>query len=298
MSGAETYDRLRALDRTLGEERRTLVVGDQRIRIEGLDRELARDLDRRWGGFLEREGAADLTLRVFHSMSGGWLDPWKPGESYRIESQGGAASRVIVSYHFALCADSEPAAWRVAIQPQEREPVGRLFENAVRYLVARLGVEAGGFALHAAGVLHQERAWLFAGPSRSGKTTAVALAAPAVSLGDDFALVLPGDGNWRAPALPFDNSEQVRSDPPRGTFPLAGIWRLRQSDLTRAERPPGHLAPVSLMSCLAFPWALPEFSEALLDNVQRYLDQGRFADLHFSRDADLWPVLLDERSGG
>jgi len=298
MSGTETYDRLRALDRTLGEERRTLVVGDRRIRIEGLDRELAHDLDRRWGGFLEREGAADLTLRVFRSISGGWLDPWKPGESYRIEARGAAAGRVVVSYHFALCADSEPAAWRVAIQPQEKEPLERLFENAMRYLVARLGVEAGGFALHAAGLLHQERAWLFAGPSRSGKTTAVALSAPAVSLGDDFALVLPGDGDWCAPALPFDNAERARPDPPRGTFPLAGIWRLRKSDVTRTERPPERLALASLMNCVAFPWALPEFSEVLLDNLQRYLDQGCFANLHFSRDADLWSVLLDERSGG
>lgn len=297
MSEAETYDRLRALDRTLGDERRTLLVGDRRIRIEGLDRDLARGLERRWGGFLEREDGADLTLRVFRSQSGGWLEPWKPGEAYRVEAQGEAAKRVVASYNFALCADAEPFTWRVAVHVQDREPLDRLFENAARYLVARLGVEAGGFALHAAGVLHRERAWLFAGPSRAGKTTAVALAAPAVSLGDDFALVLPGDGGWRAPALPFDNSERARRDPPRGTFPLAGIWRLHQSEVTRIESTPKRLALASLMACAAFPWALPEFSEELLDHMQRYIDQGRFADLHFSREADLWPVLLEERPG-
>ena len=297
MSGEGTHERLLALEERLGDERRTLLVGDRRIGLEGLDRGLAGDLDRRWGGFLEREGAADVTLRVYRSRSGGWLDPWKPGEQYRIEPLDRSVARVIASYNFALCADPEPGGWRVAVHVQESEPTERLFENAVRYLVARLGVEAGGFALHAAGVLHRERAWLFAGPSRAGKSTAVGLAAPAVSLGDDFALVLPGDGEWRVPALPFDNSERARPDPPRGTFPLAGIWRLHKSEVTRAEQPLGQLALASLMSCLAFPWALPEFSEALLDHSQRYLDQGRFRDLHFSREADLWPVLLDERSG-
>lgn len=298
MSGEGTHDRLRALKERLGDERRTLLVGDRRIALEGLDRGLAGDLDRRWGGFLEREEAADLTLRVFRSPSGRWLDPWKPGEVYRIEALGQPATRVVASYNFALCADPEPGSWRVAIHEQENEPAQRLFENAVRYLVARLGVEAGGFALHAAGVLHRERAWLFAGPSRAGKSTAVGLAAPAVSLGDDFALVLPGDGEWRVPALPFDNSERGRPDPPRGTFPLAGIWRLHKSEVTRSERPPRQLALASLMGCMAFPWALPEFSEALLDHAQRYLDQGRFGDLHFSKQADLWAALLDERSGG
>lgn len=296
MSGEGIHDRLRALEQRLGSERRTLRVGRRGIGIEGLDRRLAAELDRRWGALLEPDGRADLTLRVFRSGSGPWLGPPEPGEQYRIEALGRPARRVVASYNFALCAEPEPGCWRVAIHEQDNEPTQRLFENAVRYLVARLGVEAGGFALHAAGVLHQERAWLFAGPSGAGKSTAVGLAAPAVSLGDDFGLVLPGDGGWRVPSLPFDNSERGRPDPPRGTFPLAGIWRLHKSDVTRAERPPARLALASLMSCMAFPWALPEFTDALIDNAQRYLEQGCFGNLHFSRASDLWPALLEERS--
>ena len=46
-------------------------------------------------------------------------------------------------------------------------------------------------ALHGAGVMREERAYLFVGPSRSGKSTAVRLSAPAISMGDDFAVVLP-----------------------------------------------------------------------------------------------------------
>lgn len=298
MSEARTQSELRALERMLGDEQRILAVGERRIRIEGLDRNLADSLERRWGGFLEREGRADLALRVFRSPGGGWLEPSRPGEPYRVEAQGDAGSRVIVSYNFALCEDAEPLAWRLAVRGQDVEPLDRALENAVRYLAARLGVEAGGFALHGAGVLHHGRAWIFAGPSRSGKTTAVALAAPAVSLGDDFALVLPGEGGWRASALPFDNSERAPEDPPRGSFPLAGIWRLHKSETTWVERPSRRLALASLMGCAAFPWALPEFSEELLGHLHRYVESGRFEILHFTRTAALWPVLLDERSGG
>lgn len=289
-------DELRALERTLGDEQRTLALGEWRIRLEGLDRALAGALERRWGGYLGRQDRADLTLRAFQSPVGGWLDPPQPGEAYRLEALGEAADRTIASYNFALCADAEPFTWRVAIHRRDEEPPDRLFENAVRYLAARLAVEKGGFALHAAGVLHRERAWIFAGPSRSGKSTAVALAAPAVSLGDDFALVHPGDEGWRAAALPFDNSERVGPDAPRGSFPLAGIWRLHKSEATRVERLARHAALASLMSCAAFPWALPEFAEELLDHLHRYVEGAYFADLHFRKGVSLWPVLLDDRS--
>ena len=138
----------------------------------------------------------------------------------------------------------------------------------------------------------KHRAWLFAGPSRAGKSTVVRLLAPATSLGDDFGLVLPGEAGWGAPAVPFDNAECIDHTPPSGLIPVAGIWRLHQASATRTETPPSILAVASLMSCVAFAWALPEFTERLLEQVKRFVADGCFAHLHFHRGADLWATLL------
>lgn len=293
MKDLELHARLRALDRPRGEEARSLLVGDRSVRIEGLDRELADALDRRWGAFLSLPAgeSADYRLRVMRAGPEGWLKQAERTEKYRMEAVNDTAHRVVVSYHFALCAEDGPAVWRVAVAEQSREPLERVLENATRYIVARLAIERGGFAMHAAAVLRDERAYLFAGPSRSGKSTAVSLAAPAISMGDDFALVTGGPGNWKAPALPFDNAERIGHQPPRGLYPVAGIWRLHQSAVTRLERPVASLAVASLMGCTAFAWTLPEMSGDLLEQVKQFVLDGGFAHLHFARDADLWAAL-------
>jgi hypothetical protein len=230
-------------------------------------------------------------LRLFQDRAAGWLKSEQPVELYRLEAINDTSRRVIVSYHFAMCAEGDPRVWRLAIADQDREPLGRVVENGVRYMVARLAIERGGFAMHGAGVLRDGLAYLFAGPSRSGKTTAVALAAPAVSLGDDFALVVPLDGEWRAPAVPFDNSERVDNRPTSGLHEVAGIWRLHQATEMRIEKPIPSLAVASLLGCTAFSWALPELSGVLLEQVRAFVLEGRFAHLHFSRGGDLWREL-------
>lgn len=291
-----SLDRLHGLDREAGPETRDLVVSGWRIRIAGLDAALASGLERRWGGFLERPSPPRerprLVLRAFDAGERGWLPRARPGEIYRLEARNDERRRLVVSYHFALCPDGA-GTWRLGLTAQAEEPPERVVENAVRFLVALLAAEDGGFAMHAAGVMHEGRAYLFAGPSGSGKTTVTRLARPAVSLGDDFAAVLPDAGaGWVAPGMPFDNAERAAPEPERGPFPVAGIWRLDKSDETAVERPPDALAAASLLACVAMPWAMPERAGALLDHVGRFVAGGGFATLRFTRDAALWTHLL------
>ena len=133
---------------------------------------------------------------------------------------------------------------------------------------------------------------IFAGPSRSGKSTAVGLAAPARSLGDDFGIVLPAADGWKTFALPFDSAETVTGDPPRGSFPLVAVWRLRHAQTTRVVPANRTVATAALMGCLAFPWAMPERSQQLLDRVERLVRAGHFAEFEFTRDADVWSCLV------
>jgi hypothetical protein len=216
-----------------------------------------------------------------------WLPPARGGERYRIEPLGKEGA---VSYHFALAEERSGRSWRVGVSEASSEPIGRVVENAVRFVTARIAILEGGFAMHAAGVELGARAHLFAGPSGSGKSTAVALTA-APTLGDDFGLVLPAGGEWLAPALPFDNAERVAHGPRPELLPVAGIYRLVQAAETRVETPVGSLGAASLMSCVAFPWAMPDDAAALLERVTSFVRSGRFHHLHFTRDARLSELL-------
>jgi hypothetical protein len=292
---AALADRLRTLDRPFGDERRRLRCGPLTLDIEGLDADLARLLGERWGAFLEPAPAPRRPgVRLLRAGPEGWLPPAEPGSYYRIEARS-AAPVLAVSYHFALGPDAEPGLWRAGISERASEPLGRVVENALRYLTARVAVERGGFALHAAGVVRDGRAFVLAGPSGAGKSTAVRLAAPARSLGDDFAVLLPDGDGWCTPAVPFDNSERATHAPAALPFPVEGVFRLHQAPAARVERPTAALAAASLMACTAFPWALPDQGHALAEHVGRFVASGRYHHLYFTREDSLWSQIEGAR---
>lgn len=290
MEPTDVAARLGALDAPRGDGRRFLRIGDWRLRVEGLDGALADGLDERWGGFVVPDNGMEplLALRVVQGDGRGFERP-RRGEVYRVEVDfSGPARPLLWSYNYAARPDrDDPRAWKVALH-DEGEPVTRIVENVVRYLVARTTVGMGGIALHGAGVLHEGRAHLFAGGSRAGKSTAVRLSRPRVSLGDDFALCIPSRRQWHAAAVPFDNSERAATAPPPGWYPVAGIWRLHQADSTRLETPPPPRAVASLMSCVAFPTVLGDLADSILRHVGAYVAEGRFGELHFDISAEFW----------
>jgi len=293
MTETGLLDALRSLHRPRGGRSLAMAIGEWRLVLDGLDDTLADALERRWEGFVgpARGGAPARHLCVVRGKESLWLPHWQPFERYRIEGTLEDGTPFARSYHFALAPDGEGGAWRFALADEPDEPVERIVENVARYMVARMAGEAGGFALHGAGVLREGRAYVFAGPSLSGKSTAVALSAPSRSLGDDFAVLLPGGAGWRTPALPFDSSEKAPPKPGEALFPVAGIWRLFQAAEARLEPVPPTIAAASLMGCAAFPWAMPDLSEAVLEHVRRYVEGAVFAHLHFRKAPDFWDLL-------
>jgi hypothetical protein len=266
-----------------------LRVGPWLFRLHGLDAALAAALRVRWGPFVSEGGEPSVELGIVDAGPGTWLET-EPGEPYRLEASVEGEALVVRSHHFVLAPET-PRSWRLEIRSGGGERLDRLVENAVRYLVARAAIEAGGLAFHGAGVLLDGRAHLLLGPSRAGKTTAVSLLASAVSFGDDFAAAIPEEGSWVAPAVPFDNLERVPPERPTGSFELAGLWRLFQSPEDRVERPPPVLAASSLVTCAALPWAMPDLSERILENAASILRSVPYAHLHFAESSDLRRLL-------
>ena len=288
---ADLRPRLAACDTPRGERSRDLTIGPWRLRFDGLDAGLDGYLQNRWAAFWgPPEGIATVTVHVRRGDGNTWIPPGPPGERYRLEAAMDADGILVTSYRFALAPEAG-STWRLAIEETESEPLERIVENAARFLVARLAAEQGGLALHGAGLARGGRAWVFSGPSRSGKSTAISHS-QGVSLGDDFAVVLPNASSWTVPAVPFDNAESgsIPTTPPT---PLAKILRLRHAPAPRLERPPAPIAQASLLGCAAFPWALPDLATRIDDAVAALVSQGLFAELWLAADASFWDVLDD-----
>jgi hypothetical protein len=284
---------LRACTRPLGSASRVLAVGPWRIALEGLDEALAATLDVRWGGFCLAvpDAAPSLSVRCVLADSP-WL-PASPGEGYRIEGELDEGFPVVRSYRF-LAGPEAPGLWRAAIVRDGGEPEGRVLDNLARWFTARCAIESGGLAMHGAGVAAQGRAWIFAGKSRSGKSTAVRLSAPAESLGDDFAVTWPESGTWWSCAVPFDNAEHAPAAPGPARIPLARVCRLIQAPAPSVQRvAPSAVAAAALLSLAAFPWALPDLLDDLAANASDYAGAGPgLVDLRFRPDPDFWPLLV------
>ena len=166
-SVASLRPRWLACDVPRGERSRDLSIGPWRIRFQGLDATLDDALSYRWGAFWGAPtGEAHVTASVMRGDGGTWIPPGAPGERYRLEAKADVDGIFAASYRFALGQESK-ISWRLVVEETPQEPLGRIVENAARYLVARLAAEEGGLALHGAGVTRRGRAWVFAGPSRS-----------------------------------------------------------------------------------------------------------------------------------
>lgn len=284
--------RLSRLATPAGEASRDLRLAIGTIRFEGIPQAHADAMEARWKGFVGPAGSApaDVVVRAVAGDGEGWLPLWKPGEGYRLEAAVVSGALVVQSYHFALARDAS-GVFKLAVEDTGAEPLGRVLDNAARYLVARRAIDRSGLALHGAGVKRHGRGYVFAGPSRSGKSTAARLSAPAESLGDDFAVVVPGPAGWATCALPFDNAERAPEPAVAGLVPLACVARLFQAASHRIERPQGAIAQASLTACSAFPWALPDAADRAAEAIARLCAAGLFVHLHFAPDPRFWPLL-------
>lgn len=290
--------RLEVATEPIGEGALRLEVGTFSIEFRGLPPDGVRGLTERWGPFVSStSGDPDLEVGVRRAGGERFLDLGGIGGLYRIEAVERASAGTAVSHHFVLGPEAGPA-WRLAVTDGAEEPFVRILDNAARFLVARLAAGSGGIALHGAGVLRGGVAHVFAGPSRAGKSTASTLSERAASLGDDFAVALPRGGAWVAAAVPFDNAETVPLDRPTGLHPLAAVWRIFQADAAAIERPTGVRAAASLLSCAAFPWALPDLLDRLGEAAGRIVEAGRFGHLRFGLAGDFWARIDEEARGG
>ncbi len=98
-----------------------------------------------------------------------------------------------------FCINGNIPAGKVHVQTRHRWAVGELLRTFFSiYLIKR-----EGFLLHASCIMHKGGAYVFSGPSQSGKTTIARLASGRPVLTDESIAIVRRSGTYRAFATPF-----------------------------------------------------------------------------------------------
>lgn len=167
-------------------------------------------------------------------------------------------------------------------QPPDPAPV----ETFLTAICAGRLLRKGGFLLHAAAILADEGAYVFFGPSSSGKTTVAELIEEGV-ITDEIAAIRRDGSGYLVSALPWRGK--------RVSAPLAGLFRLRQARETAFTR----LSPVEtvrqLLPCVFF-------SRADASELGRFLEIGGDLvkrvpcyEMHFAPDGSFWDSIPRRR---
>lgn len=115
-----------------------------------------------------------------------------------------------------------------------------VIENFLRVYAAHQVLHEGGVILHSAGLVFDERAYVFVGRSGAGKTTLSRKAHHdgVRVLSDDINLLLPGESGYSAFSVPFTGEfgRTVNQPATRDAYPVAGVVLLSRGDRLATRR--------------------------------------------------------------
>ena len=162
-------------------------------------------------------------------------------------------------------------------------------DSLLRILLTVVLLPRRGFLLHAASVVRDGRAYIFAGRSGAGKSTVASLSAHGTVLTDEISLLRFSDGCWQAHGTPFWG--EFRAAGMNRHFPVAGIYFLAQAAEDRIEPLSAKEILRALLPCVLFFTSEKRANEALLAMLLGLVEKIPCYRLHFRRSADFWSVL-------
>lgn len=166
-----------------------------------------------------------------------------------------------------------------------------LSPSLFRALSSLLLVREAGFLLHAAAVVQGRSAWVFCGPSESGKTTIARLAGDRPVLNDETVAIVRRARGYAACATPFFGEGGPAMATANTEAPIRGVCFLRKASRFSHRR-------LSAGEAAARAWPqvfLPKKDRAVIDEILGSL--AGFArrvecfDLFFAPRAELWEYL-------
>jgi hypothetical protein len=263
------------------------------VEFDGLPDDLAQEMASRYAPYLSSPTGRDrpLAMQVRAAPVEYFLIPGftRKHEVYRMLTDLRDGVFRSVSYRLAAWFDVGRRTGQIALGHGELDPSWRGLENFLRSAVAWLALDRGGFFLHGASIVRGGRGYLFYGPSGAGKSTLAAMTAEGRVISDDLTLVLRQAGGLVAAGGPFRGTYR-KGDPVVGTFPVAGLYRLRKAERTRVEPDDGGCF-ADLVGNLPFVVDQTPRHPEILDRVRALVAGVPFRYLHFRKDEDFWPAI-------
>jgi len=153
----------------------------------------------------------------------------------------------------------------------------------------------GGALLHAAVAVKDGVGYVFAGRSGAGKSTLSGLchADGWRILNDDRAMVFRRGGEWRVAGTPWHGSGRFAE---AAEVPLGGVYLLRQATDDWLEPIAASAARLALLDVAAVPWFAEEWSQGILDGLDRLVGDVETRRFHFTRTAEAVRALAGVRA--
>ena len=162
----------------------------------------------------------------------------------------------------------------------------------LRVVFALLAFEAQGIMVHGAGILHNERGYLFFGHSGSGKTTLSRLSVNDAVLNDDLVVLMPLKNAWMMYGTPFWHPSQIEPNPLSAS--LIAMYRLVQDKSVFIESLTPGQALAELMANVPIIPSDSRLSFLLLDRCMILLQRVPAYQLHFLPDASFWQAINNQ----
>ncbi len=177
-------------------------------------------------------------------------------------------------------------------------PAGNVYFNPLRYpldqilLMHYLGTR-NGLIVHSAGLLCNEKSYIFPGISGAGKTTlseCLGGSARFHLLSDDRMIIREMDSSIRAYGTPWPGDGKIAVN---GNGKLGGIFFLNKSPENRAQELTPQEAFHRLMPVVSIPWYNRDIVGSSLGFCERLVSETPAYDLFFHPSPDLSPFLAE-----
>ena len=160
------------------------------------------------------------------------------------------------------------------------------------FYILKKGQEDSVF-LHAAGIIRDDKGYVFAGPSGSGKTTISRLSHPeGIAINDELVLISNINGEYWLKGTPVKGDFYASTDL---TKKLRGIFILRKDNISYVQRIKGIDAGIKLFPLLFYP---ANFSDNRIEAISEVLrlvsglvNKIPCYELHFTQDNSFWHLI-------
>ncbi len=170
-------------------------------------------------------------------------------------------------------------------------------DTVLRIVHSLILAREGGFLLHAASAVRDERAFVFAGVSGAGKTTISRLAPPDVTLlTDEISYVRPEGAGYRAFGTPF--AGELSRPGKNVSAPIAALFLLAKGPQNRIESVSPDEATRLLLRNILFFAGDSELVKMVFQSACNFVERVPVRRLVFVRDERVWETIHPQRKTG